>query len=72
MFQVSGRLAELQLQHRHSDGTWSEFEAAAHDPASIDPERHWAHGEIFVCKACGEEVRVSHGTEPESSTGDTA
>ena len=64
MFQMQGRVLELQLQHRHSDGTWSEMEAEEHDdPAASDPERDWANGEIFVCKACGEGVRVSHAAD---------
>lgn len=64
MFQVQGKLFELELQHRHSDGTWGEMEAAAdHDPASHDPERDWSNGRLFVCKACGEEIRVSHAAD---------
>lgn len=63
MFQLQGRVLELQLQHRHADGSWAEMQAADHDPASSDPEREWANGQIFVCKACGEEVRVSHAAD---------
>jgi hypothetical protein len=63
MFQVQGRILELQLQHRHSDGSWADMEAAEHDSASGDPEREWANGEIFICKACGEEVQVSHAAD---------
>ena len=58
MFQVSGRLAELQIQHRHNDGVWSPLRPAHQDPADHDPERDWANGKVFVCEACGEEVRV--------------
>jgi|EndMetStandDraft_8_1072994.scaffolds.fasta_scaffold2077162_2 hypothetical protein len=52
-------LAELQLQHKHSDGTWSGMtpEPADHDPASHDLERELAQGTIFRCD-CGEEIRV--------------
>jgi len=60
MFQVSGKLLELELQHRHADGSWGQMQAADHDPASRDPEREWVNGQLFVCKQCGEEVRVSH------------
>jgi len=61
MFQVSGRLTELALQHRHNDGSWSDLQRSHHDPADHDPERDWVSGEIFVCAQCGEEVRVTHG-----------
>ena len=50
MFQLQGRVLELQLQHRHADGSWAEMEAADHDRASSDPER-------------GEGVRVSHAAD---------
>ena len=36
MFQIQGRILELQLQHRHSDGTWAEMEAEEHDPAESE------------------------------------
>ncbi len=54
------QLAEmsLRLEHRHSDGSWYEFERTHHDPADHDPERQWANGEIYTCKACDEQVRV--------------
>jgi hypothetical protein len=71
MFQVQGRLLELELQHRHSDGSWAEMEAVDHDPAASDPEREWANGQLFVCKACGEGVRVSHAAD-EPYSGATA
>ncbi len=70
MFQVQGRLLELQLQHRHSDGSWGEMERSHHDPADHDPERDWANGQLFVCKACGEEVVVSHPLD-QPGDGDT-
>jgi hypothetical protein len=59
MFQTSGRLAELQLQHRHNDGSWSPLQPAHHDPSSHDPERDWLNGQIYVCTDCGEEVRIT-------------
>ena len=70
MFQLPGRVLELEFQHRHSDGTWAEMEAVPEeavpeDPAELDPERDWANGQLFVCKACGEQIRVAHaGDEP--------
>ncbi|HSK53454.1 MAG TPA: hypothetical protein VLA44_11910 [Clostridia bacterium] len=66
MFQLPSRLAEISLQHRHADGTWSTLEPAHHDPAQHDPERDWSQGAIFVCKVCEEEVRVA----PRTGTGD--
>lgn len=71
MFQVSGKLLELELQHRHADGSWGEMQPAEHDSAAHDPEREWANGQLFVCKACGEEVRVSHHAD-EPYSGATA
>ena len=65
MFQLPGRVLELEVHHRHADGTWGEMESVPDDPASHDPERSWDDGQLFVCKACGEQVRVSHpGDEP--------
>ena len=70
MFQASGRMAELQIQHRHNDGAWSPLQPAPHDPAARDPEREWVNGAVYVCVSCGEEVRVMPPTEapPEGST----
>jgi hypothetical protein len=70
MFQASGRMAEMQIQHRHNDGAWSPLQPAHHDPAAHDPERDWAHGAVYVCESCGEEVRVIQRPEA-SSEGDT-
>jgi hypothetical protein len=59
------RLVErLQLEHRHSDGSWSPLQPSPHDAAQIDPERSWFHGTIFRCKTCDEQVVVSTGGEP--------
>jgi hypothetical protein len=70
MLEASARLAELQLQHRHDDGSWSPLLPAHHDPAAHDPERDWVSGRNFVCVACGEEVRVTYG-DNQPDTGDT-
>ena len=63
-----GRTAELELrlQHRHSDGTWSQLEPRSHhDAADHDPERDWAAGRtIYVCKSCGEEVMIETLDDP--------
>jgi hypothetical protein len=61
MFQLSGLEAALRLEHRHNDGSWSTLEPrpSHHDPAEHDPERDWAHGRIYVCSSCNEEVRVT-------------
>jgi hypothetical protein len=55
------RIASFDIQHRHSDGSWSTLEPrpSHHDPADHDPERDWASGTIYVCKACDEQVRVA-------------
>jgi hypothetical protein len=61
MFQL-GQLAGrgLSIEHRHSDGSWSELEPVRkhHDAADHDPERQWEYGQVFKCPACEEEVRV--------------
>ena len=64
-----GRTAELELrlQHRHSDGSWSPLEPRSpHDAASLDPERGWPNGRLYVCKACDEQVIVEDPADPES------
>jgi len=67
------RLAELELQvqHRHNDGSWSPLEPrpSHHDAADLDPERDWAHGQVFVCTTCGEEVRVAPKEDAEGPPG---
>jgi hypothetical protein len=70
MFQTSGRLTELRLQHRHNDGSWRSLQPAHHDPSAHDPERDWVNGQIYICAECGEEVRITHGDNP-PDTGDT-
>ena len=61
MFQLSGLVTALRLEHRHDDGSWSTLEPrpSHHDPAEHDPERDWANGRIYVCSSCNEEVRVT-------------
>jgi hypothetical protein len=55
----------LDIQHRHSDGSWGTFEQRSHhDAAEHDPERDWASGTIYVCKSCDEQVRVSDPVDP--------
>ena len=50
---------QLRLSHRHNDGSWSELEARpGHDPAERDPEHYWGASQLFVCRACDEQVRV--------------
>ena len=46
---------------------WGSLEPTSghHDPAAHDPEREWATGTIYVCRACGEEVLVSPADSPE-------
>jgi hypothetical protein len=58
MFQQLAGLS-LHLEHRHSDGSWSELERTHHDPADHDQERAWANGEVYRCKTCDEQVRIS-------------
>jgi hypothetical protein len=53
--------SQLQLEHRHSDGSWSELELVPHDTAERDPERSWLSGLLFRCRSCDEQVRVSGG-----------
>ena len=61
MFQLSSSLVELQLQHRHNDGSWSELERVDHDVTAHDPEREWADGVLYRCPVCEEEVRIKPG-----------
>ena len=70
MFQASGRMAEMQIQHRHNDGAWSPLAPAHPDPTAHDPERDWVNGAVYVCESCGEEVRVIERQEA-SPAGDT-
>ena len=56
----------FQLEHRHSDGSWSQLERVAHDTAEHDPERSWLSGLLFRCRSCDEQVRVVGGKDPDS------
>jgi hypothetical protein len=59
--------AQIQLEHRHSDGTWGRFERAHHDATEHDPERDWATGMIvYSCRTCDELVRVTDPNQPGS------
>ncbi len=62
--------AQLHLEHRHSDGSWSRLELSPHDSAEVDPERSWLRGTIFRCKSCDEQVVVS--TDGQPAPGDEA
>jgi hypothetical protein len=52
------RIAQLHLEHRHSDGTWTPLKPLHHDAAAHDAERSWARRTIYRCD-CGEEVSVT-------------
>lgn len=68
-----GRMTEaaLNLEHRHSDGTWGRFERAHHDPSEHDPERDWAKGKIvYQCTSCDELVRVDDPSRPRGTESD--
>jgi hypothetical protein len=53
---------EFQVEHRHSDGSWSRLEPIHHGEAEHDAERSWLRRTIFRC-ACGEEIAVTQGAE---------
>ena len=57
--------ADLRLQHRHSDGAWSEMvEDHEHpNPAGRDEERSWAKRRIFRCRSCPESFTVVPGDD---------
>ncbi len=73
MFQY-GQLgnALFQIEHQHSDGSWGALDREAdeehHGSAAHDPERDWSRGHIYVCRSCGERVRVSASKEEERAT----
>jgi hypothetical protein len=70
MFQLSGKLTELLLEHRHSDGSWGRLERAHHDPADHDMERSWKQAGIYVCSTCDEQVRIGiRDVEDEDAAG---
>jgi len=63
-----GRMQEIMLdvQHRHSDGSWGSLEpdTSHHDATQHDPERGWQNSTLFRCKTCEEEVRIRPISEP--------
>jgi hypothetical protein len=62
------RSAGFQLEHRHSDGSWSQLERE-HDTAEHDPERSWLAGILFRCRTCDEQVRVTTARDPDPGDG---
>ena len=63
------RLAEMLMEHQHSDGSWGTFERSHHDVAEHDPERAWVKGEIYSCTTCDEKIRIS---DPNEKPGESA
>lgn len=61
MFYGQPSAALFQVEHQHSDGTWSALHPVEHeplDPAEYDPEREWERGHVYACMSCEERVRV--------------
>jgi len=61
MYYGNPAAALFQIEHQHSDGTWSTLVPAgtdAHDAAGSDPEREWDRGHVYICTTCEERVRV--------------
>ena len=62
MFQTAA-IELARLEHSHGGDDWYEMEdvtpTEGHAAAERDPERQWAHGRIFRCKECADEIRVS-------------
>ena len=54
---------DLQLEHRHSDGSWSPMERPAHGEPEHDSERSWLNRRIFRCPTCDEQVAVTEGAD---------
>jgi hypothetical protein len=74
MYYGSPAAALFQVEHQHSDGTWSTLRPEStdpHDAAGSDPEREWDRGHVFVCTSCQERVRVI-GPRQESAVEDQA
>ena len=67
MDQARVREAMMRLEHRHSDGSWSQLERRPqhHDSADHDPERGWVKGDLYVCPTCDEQVRVRDSSDDE-------
>ena len=61
MYYGNPAAALFQIEHQHSDGTWSTLEPAGtevHDAAGSEPERAWDRGHVYICASCEERVRV--------------
>jgi hypothetical protein len=56
---------EYLLQHRHSDGSYSQMEEVRrhHDPSQHDQERSWGFRRIFRCTTCEEMATIVPGAE---------
>jgi hypothetical protein len=52
---------EFQVEHQHSDGSWSRLEPVEHDSTAHDGERSWLRRTIFQCRSCEEVVAVTTG-----------
>jgi len=58
---------QFQVEHRHSDGSWSPLEPIHHESAAHDAERSWLRRTIFRCTSCAEEVAVTEGADEEGA-----
>ena len=67
MFQYGAVVEGLRIQHEHADGSWATMEpddAEEHaDADDHDPERKWLRGHVYLCRSCGERLRVSGPTD---------
>jgi hypothetical protein len=54
-------IQEFQIEHQHSDGSWSRMAPVEHDSATHDSERSWIRRKIFRCLSCAETVAVTTG-----------
>lgn len=67
MFQYGAVVEGIRIQHEHADGSWATMEpeeVEEHaDPDDHDPERAWLRGHVYICRSCGERVRVSGPTD---------
>ena len=52
---------EFQVEHQHSDGSWSRMAPVEHDSAVHDSERSWIRRKVFRCLSCQETVAVTTG-----------
>lgn len=61
--------SDLQMQHRHEDGSWGTLEPRPqhHSPSEHDPEGEWANGVVYACTTCDELVRVASREGGEAS-----